>query len=63
MSVLASLEDWTLGLIAADPAAPEIGGTANYSLTNCLDFARKTVPAFDDKIRGKRVLDYGCGFG
>ncbi len=62
-SVFASLEDWALGLIAADPSAPEIGGTANYSLDNCLDFAHKTVPKFDELIRGKRVLDYGCGFG
>ena len=61
--MLASLEDWALGLIAADPSAPEIGGTANYSYENCLDFARKTVPGFDGLIRGKRVLDYGCGLG
>jgi len=41
----------------------EIGGTANYSFDNCLNFARKTVPRFDERIRGKKVLDYGCGFG
>ena len=58
-----SLEDWTLNWLAADPSAPEIGGTANYSIENCLHFVRKTVPHFDERIRGKRVLDYGCGFG
>lgn len=63
MTLLASLEDWALNRIAADPSAPEVGGTAHYSLENCLNFARKTVPRFDERIRGKRVLDYGCGYG
>ncbi len=62
-TLLASLEDRALALIAADPSAPEIGGTENYAFDNCLDFAYKTVPRFDQLIRGKRVLDYGCGFG
>jgi SAM-dependent methyltransferase len=49
--------------LARDPSKPEIGATQNYTLDNCLDFARRTIEGFDDLVRGRTVLDYGCGPG
>ena len=50
--------------LSRDPEAPDYPTTtAQYSLSNALDFARKTIPEFDDLVRGKTVLDYGCGPG
>jgi SAM-dependent methyltransferase len=43
--------------------ADRYGTTMNYTLENALDYARKTIPEFDAYIKGKRVLDYGCGPG
>lgn len=37
--------------------------TANYTLANALDYARKTIPGLDGLIAGRRVLDFGCGHG
>jgi 2-polyprenyl-3-methyl-5-hydroxy-6-metoxy-1,4-benzoquinol methylase len=48
---------------ARDPDEPEIGSTATYTLENCLDFPKKVIPSFDDYIRGRNVLDHGCGYG
>ena len=39
------------------------GATANYNLENCLSFAQQAIPDFLGHIRGKNVLDYGCGLG
>jgi len=51
-------------LTLAMPAdAREEGATANYTIENCLDFARKTLSGFDRRIAGRTVLDYGCGHG
>jgi SAM-dependent methyltransferase len=57
------LEERILLSFARDPAEPEIGATAHYSVENCLDFPLKTVPDLIERIRGKRVLDFGCGWG
>ncbi len=37
--------------------------TAQYTLQNALSFPRKTVTEFDDLVKEKTVLDYGCGPG
>jgi SAM-dependent methyltransferase len=58
-----SLEERFLLKFAVDPSEPEIGATANYTIENCLDFAHKTIADFDSLIKGKSVLDYGCGPG
>ncbi len=58
-----SFEERVLLRFARDPAAPEIGATASYTLENCLEFARCTIDGFDDRVRAQRVLDYGCGPG
>jgi hypothetical protein len=34
--------------------------TEEYTLSNALDFARKTILDFEDLVKNKRVLDYGC---
>lgn len=39
------------------------GGTVRQNIDNALDFMLKTVPQFVDLIRGKRILDFGCGRG
>jgi SAM-dependent methyltransferase len=57
------LQTRILGLLAKQPGEPEGGATENYTYVNCLDFVRRTVPDFDRRIRGKSVLDYGCGHG
>ena len=56
---------WTKVLLAfaRDPAEPEIGATVSYTIDNCLDYARKTIPSFDEQVRNRTVLDYGCGPG
>jgi SAM-dependent methyltransferase len=37
--------------------------TAQYTLDNALNFPRKTIPDFDEVVRGRAILDYGCGPG
>jgi 2-polyprenyl-3-methyl-5-hydroxy-6-metoxy-1,4-benzoquinol methylase len=39
------------------------GATVKYTLANALDFARLTIPRFPELVRGKSILDYGCGPG
>lgn len=58
-----SFEERLLLRFARNPNEPEIGATAHYTLENCLDFARETIGGFDELIKGRRVLDYGCGPG
>src|SRR5580704_2057596 len=58
-----TLEERLLLKLAKPEGAPHLGATDNYSLDNCLQFPRKTIPDFDALIRGKKVLDYGCGPG
>ena len=50
--------------LSRKPGSPDYpGGTELYTLSNALDFATKTVPNFIGIIRGKSLLDYGCGPG
>jgi SAM-dependent methyltransferase len=50
--------------LSRDPGAPDYSiTTTEYTLDNALDFALKTVPDFPAIVRGKSVLDYGCGPG
>lgn len=58
-----SLGEKILLALAKRPDQPEVGATANYTVENCLDFVRKTVPGFDQLVSAKTVLDYGCGHG
>ena len=44
-------------------AAPLAVATVSYTLDNALDYARRTIPRFLERIQGKTVLDYGCGPG
>jgi 2-polyprenyl-3-methyl-5-hydroxy-6-metoxy-1,4-benzoquinol methylase len=37
--------------------------TYSYTPDNALDFSRRMVPDFPERLRGKTVLDYGCGPG
>ena len=39
------------------------GGTTRTNVDNALDFVLKVTPDFLDIVKGKRVLDVGCGFG
>lgn len=58
-----TLQERLLLCFARNPEEPEIGATAHYTLDNCLDFARETIEDFDKLVKGRRVLDYGCGPG
>ena len=58
-----SLEERLLFSMARNPNLAEIGSTAHYNIENCLDFPRKMFPDFDLLVRGKTVLDHGCGYG
>ena len=53
-----------LTALSRDVSEPDHpAGTARTTIDNCLDFIIKTVPNFQDLIRGKDVLDFGCGYG
>jgi SAM-dependent methyltransferase len=52
-----------LALSRSPAAADYAGGTERNVGDHALDFILKTVPNFTEMIRGKRVLDYGCGKG
>ena len=50
--------------LSRSPEAPDYaGGTQTHVGEHALDFILKTIPGFLDLIRGKTVLDYGCGLG
>ena len=50
--------------LSRKPGSDEYAGaTLNYTVDNALDFPMKTIPGLLDQIRGKAVLDYGCGPG
>ena len=58
------LGEWLLIKLSRDPSAGDYAGaTLGYNDSNALDFLIKTVPNFKQIIRGKRILDYGCGWG
>ena len=53
-----------LAALSRDPLAADFaGGTQLHVGDHALDFLKATVPEFIARIQGKRVLDYGCGFG
>lgn len=58
-----TLGERLIGLMPPSRLDPESGGTAKATLDNCLDFTLKTVPDFLERISGKDVLDFGCGWG
>jgi SAM-dependent methyltransferase len=37
--------------------------TAQYTVANALNFPRKSIPNFDQRVRERTILDYGCGPG
>jgi SAM-dependent methyltransferase len=43
--------------------APLSVATYSYTLDNALDYATRMIPNFPDCLRGRAVLDYGCGPG
>lgn len=43
---LAACEDTILGLLARRPDESDTGATERYTLSNCLDFARRTISDF-----------------
>jgi SAM-dependent methyltransferase len=58
------LDEKILISIARPVDAPDYpGATARMNLDNALDFLLKTVPDFLEIVRGKEVLDFGCGQG
>lgn len=63
MFLPAVIEDALLNLLARKPGEQESGKTTQYTIDNCLYFARKTIPDFDSYIVGRSVLDHGCGPG
>jgi len=53
-----------LRAFSRSPEAPDYaGGTVRNVGDQALSYVFKTVPGFQEMIRGKRVLDYGCGRG
>jgi SAM-dependent methyltransferase len=58
-----SLGERILLSLAKSVDSPQIGATANYTIGNCLDFAKKALPNFAEEVRDARVADYGCGPG
>jgi SAM-dependent methyltransferase len=60
---LDSLEERALLMLRAPAGRPGVGATVNYTIDNCLNFARSTLRNFDKRIAGPTVLDYGCGPG
>src|SRR5437588_380098 len=60
------LHKWPLSariLRALSRSSEALGGTEVHVGEHALDFVLKTVPGFLDEIKGKSVLDYGCGRG
>src|SRR6266436_5388818 len=59
-----SFGKFVLNHISRDPKAPDCSaGTLKTNLDNALDFLNKTLPDFNQRVRNKRVLDFGCGWG
>jgi 2-polyprenyl-3-methyl-5-hydroxy-6-metoxy-1,4-benzoquinol methylase len=52
-----------IALYRSPNASDYEGGTLKTDRKNALHFLCKTTPGFLDMIRGKRVLDYACGWG
>jgi ubiquinone/menaquinone biosynthesis C-methylase UbiE len=52
-----------LALSRQPGTADYAGGTLKTDAGNALKFLEKTVPGFREEIKGKKVLDFGSGFG
>jgi 2-polyprenyl-3-methyl-5-hydroxy-6-metoxy-1,4-benzoquinol methylase len=44
-------------------APPLSVATTNYTLDNALEYSKRMIPDFPLRLKGKSVLDYGCGPG
>lgn len=59
-----SIAELLLQTLSRPPGAEDFpGGTARATLDNSLDYLLKTVPDFLDIVKGRDVLDFGCGTG
>jgi SAM-dependent methyltransferase len=52
-----------LAICRPTKAPPLSVATHQYTLENALNYSRLMVPDFPARVRGKSVLDYGCGPG
>ncbi len=55
--------EWVLVRFSRDPAHCVRDGDHEWSVGTALSLLRRVYPNFLDLIRGKSVLDFGCGFG
>lgn len=63
-SWLNSVGERILLSLCRDPSSPDYpGGTVKTTVDNSLDFLSLTVPDFRSCFVGKKVLDFGCGWG
>src|SRR5580698_1287263 len=63
-SLFSRLAERILVSFCRDPRAPDYaGGTVKTTVDNSLDFLSRTVPDFHSRFVGKKVLDFGCGWG
>src|SRR5439155_13273422 len=58
------LQEQLLLRLSREPESPDFqGGTLKTNLDTALSFLSKTVPDFLGLIKGKKILDFGCGWG
>jgi SAM-dependent methyltransferase len=58
------LSEKVLSLASRPPAGPDHpGGVEQWDESSALDLLRREFAGFDDLVRGRRVLDFGCGNG
>lgn len=53
-------------MLSRDPGGSDYAGTDahdEWNLDNALEFLTTAFPGFEQRIEGKRVLDFGCGLG
>lgn len=61
---LSSWPERILFCLSRRPEVPDYSSKGdNWSLGDALTILEGSFPEFDDLVRGKRVLDFGCGFG
>jgi 2-polyprenyl-3-methyl-5-hydroxy-6-metoxy-1,4-benzoquinol methylase len=61
---LTRLSEKILMSLCRDPKAPDYpGGTTSTTVDNALDYLCLTVPDFRGYFKGRKVLDFGCGWG
>jgi SAM-dependent methyltransferase len=59
------LSEWILRKLSRAQDQPEyyVPATEKWNADDALDYLIKAHPSFPDAIKGKKVLDYGCGPG